>query len=132
MAYLHQIIDDHAILDDRVLKRASIDGRISANLNVVANIHRSELLNLDPTLRCGRKPKTIGTNRRIRMNRAARADFYRVTNHRTRLDHRIVTNLCTLTHESARTNPYSVAERHVLLDMGTSIYRDSHTQLGCV
>jgi hypothetical protein len=40
VAYLHQIIDDHAILDDRVLKRASYRQVELAPISTsFANIH---------------------------------------------------------------------------------------------
>jgi hypothetical protein len=62
------------------------------------------------------------------MDRAARANFYRVTYHGTRLDHGIISNLGTLAYKRARTNPHSVAERHVLLNVSASIYRHSSPQ----
>src|SRR4029453_5594474 len=44
---LDQVVDPDAVLDDGVAERATVDGRIGADLDIVADHGRAELRNLD-------------------------------------------------------------------------------------
>ena len=50
MRNLHQVVDTHAIFNDRVVDCTPIDCRIRANFDIVADDHAAQLRHLDPAI----------------------------------------------------------------------------------
>ena len=132
MPELHEVIDDHAVFHHGVLERAAIDRRVGSDFNIVANHHRRELLDFHPTLCAGRVAKTISTDRCVGVDRAALANFHRVTDHRTGLDHRISTDARAMANVSTRANPDAISKHRVRLHAGACINGDISTQTSAV
>ncbi len=62
VAYLNQIVEFDAILNDRVLKRPTIDAGIGTNFDIVSNFDGAQLLYFFPGALIGCKAETIGSN----------------------------------------------------------------------
>ena len=67
---LNQVVELHAIFDDRVFKRTPIDARVGANFNIITYADGTKLFNfLPPTLvQC--KAKAIGAHHNASMQNA--------------------------------------------------------------
>ena len=59
---LHQVVELDAVLENRVLQRAAINAGIGADLDIIADHNRAELLDLDPPAIVWRKTKPVRTN----------------------------------------------------------------------
>src|SRR6185369_6024276 len=71
---LDQVVELDAVLDDRVVERATVDAGVGADLHVVADAHRAELLDLLPAALRGREAEAVGTDDDAAVQDAAGAD----------------------------------------------------------
>ncbi len=53
VANLDQVVQLDAIFDHRVVQRTAIDAGVGTDLDIVADAHSAELLDLDPFALCG-------------------------------------------------------------------------------
>jgi hypothetical protein len=92
VADLNQVVELHAVLDDRVLQRTAVDASVGADLDVVADVHRPELLDLDPraVVRC--QTEAVGADHHAGMEQAALADMAILADGHTRLEHGVGTD----------------------------------------
>src|ERR1035437_8791952 len=71
MADLDQVVELDPIFNHGVLERAPVDAGIGANLDIIANAHRTQLFNLFPSPRARRKTETVSPDDDARMHDAA-------------------------------------------------------------
>jgi hypothetical protein len=64
VADLDQVVELDAVLDHGVVERAAVDAGVGADLDVVADAHRAELLDLDPAPLVGREAEAVGADHR--------------------------------------------------------------------
>ncbi len=81
VADLDLVVELHAILDHRVVERAAVDGRVGADLDIVADEYAASLGDLDPGLPILREAEAIGADHRARMHARARADPTSLASH---------------------------------------------------
>ncbi len=62
VAYLNQVVEFDAILNDCVLKRATIDAGIGTYFDIISNFDGTQLLYFFPGALIGCKAETIGAN----------------------------------------------------------------------
>src|SRR3990172_4417145 len=72
VADLDLVVELHAVLDHGVLDRTAVDGRIGADLDVVADAHAADLRHLDPALAVTRDAEAVGADHRAGMQDRAR------------------------------------------------------------
>ena len=68
-------------LEHRVLQRAAVDAAVGADLDVVADVHRAQLLDLFPAPFDRREAEAVGTDDRTAVQDAARADAAALADH---------------------------------------------------
>ncbi len=111
MSNMDQIINLHPITDDGIVESAAIDGRIRADLHVVADHDNANLLQLDPLVAVRGKTETIRTNDSARVNDGSPTDTRTVHDHAMGVEVTVIThfrigaNEDTVTDMNARTNP---------------------------
>ena len=89
VADLDQVVELDAVLDHGVLQRAAVDAGVGADLDVVADAHRAQLLDLFPGARAvGREAEAVGADHHARMHDAALADHAVLAHAHARLQHR--------------------------------------------
>ena len=71
-------------------QRAAVDAGVGADLDVVADAHRAELLDLLPAALVGREAEAVGTDDRAAMQDAARADAAALADHHLRRQPRVL------------------------------------------
>ncbi len=74
VADLDLIVQFDAVLDDRIIDGAAIDGGIGADLHIVADPHAAHLRHLDPSPRIRRETEAVGADHRAGMQNAALPD----------------------------------------------------------
>ena len=84
VADLHQVVELDAVFEHRVLQSAAINTGVGADFHIVANLHSTELLDLDPPAIVRRKAESVGTNHSARMNNATFANAASVRHGHTR------------------------------------------------
>src|ERR1700722_16069608 len=72
-----EVVELHALFDDRVLHRTAIDRGVGADLNIRADAHATHLGHLDPTALLGSESKTAAADDRTRLHDRPGADLYR-------------------------------------------------------
>ena len=107
---LNHVIDDRSVSDHRVLQCATIDRRVSADLNIIADNHTRQLLYLDPSVRSRSKTESICAYRRVGMNHAPLTNDYCVTNNHSWLDHCVATDDSAVSDVGSGANPNPVAQ----------------------
>ncbi len=73
---LDLVVELDAVADHGVLDRAAIDGRVGADLDVIADAHAADLRDLEPAALFAREPEAVGADHAARMQHAARADAH--------------------------------------------------------
>jgi hypothetical protein len=73
VADLDQVVELDAVVDHGVVERAAVDAGVGADLDVVADAHRAELLDLLPAPSSGAKPKPSAPITTPAVHDAARA-----------------------------------------------------------
>ena len=68
-------------------QRAAVDAGVGADLDVVADAHRAELLDLDPGALVRREAEAVGADHHAGMQQAARADDAVLAHGHARLEH---------------------------------------------
>src|SRR5581483_10604785 len=71
---LDLVVQLHAVLDDRVFERAAVDGRVGADLDVVADHDGAHLRDLGPALAVARHAEAVGADHRPRVHDRAAPD----------------------------------------------------------
>ena len=61
VADLHQIVEFDTVFDHGIAQRPAVDAGVRANLHVIADPHRSELLDLYPDTGVRRESETVGS-----------------------------------------------------------------------
>src|SRR5690606_40676269 len=61
MGNLHQVVNNHAIADESVTQGAAINGGVGADFDIIADLHRTELMNFHPAARLVGKTKAVGS-----------------------------------------------------------------------
>ena len=88
VADLHQVVEFHAVLDHRVLQRAAVNAGVGSDLDIVADAHRAQLLDLDPGAAFRRKAEAVGANHGTGMHGAALAHMAVLAHRHVRHQHR--------------------------------------------
>ena len=129
MSNLDHVIDNRAILNDGILERPPVDSRVSADLNVITQNDRRELLDLYPALSTGGKAKTVRADGRVRVDCAAPANLNLMTNHRTGFDLSVISDFCAMPHIGSGPNPDTITQYGASLNAGTDIHGNALTEL---
>ena len=79
VADLHEVVDLGALADDRVARRAAIDRRVGADLDVVLNDDAAHLRHLQMPARAEREAETVLADAHARMQDDAVAEQARRT-----------------------------------------------------
>jgi hypothetical protein len=116
VSHLYQIVDLAAIADYRIVQRAAIDGRIGANLDIVADGHRTDLRNLDPVLALRRETEAIGTDNRTGMNNHPLTDPATVVDGDIRIQDPAVADTDIVPHHTAGMDDNAFAEADILAE----------------
>jgi hypothetical protein len=67
---VHQVIQPDTILDDGIIERATVNRRVGANFNIIANQYTTNLRYFHPAFIAAGIAETIRTNYRAVMNNA--------------------------------------------------------------
>ena len=59
---LYQVVELDAVFQNGVLQRATVNAGVGANLDVIADLDRAQLLNFDPLAVMRRKAKPVSTD----------------------------------------------------------------------
>ena len=86
---LHKVIEFHAFFQDRVLKRATVDAGIRADLTIIPYPNRTQLFDLYPTTTMRRKTETISAQNYTGMQDASLTNTAIVSYCHTSCQHRI-------------------------------------------
>jgi len=84
---VHLVVNDHTIVDRRVVQGASIDCCTCADKNPVSNHQSAERLYLDPTLCISSETKAIGTEHRVRLHNTVVTDAHAAADDRPGANH---------------------------------------------
>ena len=95
MADLYQVVELDAVLDDGIVQRTTVDAGIGADLNIVANAHRAELLDFFPGTGVGGETKSVGTNDHAGVQETAVTDAAVFAHGHARLEHGMRANAGT-------------------------------------
>ncbi|MDT4869405.1 hypothetical protein FQZ97_1044310 [compost metagenome] len=71
VADLDQVVELDAVFDHGVIQRTTVDAGVGADLDIVSDAHRAQLLDLDPLAFVRRKTESIGTDHHTRVQHAA-------------------------------------------------------------
>jgi hypothetical protein len=112
VADLNLVIELDARSNHGVLQTATIDRGVGADLDIVANVHRAQLRNLQPALAVFRETKTI------RANHCTRVDEIAATNDYPGANRDVCDQVRKRTDPGTRPDITPRAHGHVLFDFG--------------
>ena len=92
MANLDQVVELDAVFDHRVLQGAAVDAGVGTDLDVVADAHCTELLDLLPTLAILGEAEAVGPDHHAGMQDAALADHAIFADRHPRFQHGLGAN----------------------------------------
>ena len=85
---LDQVVELDAVFDHGVFEGTAVNAGVGTDLDIVANAHCAQLLDLDPLPLMGGEAKTIGTDHNTRMHDATRTDGAVFTYRHAGFEHR--------------------------------------------
>src|SRR5690606_31879047 len=85
---LNQVVELHAIFDHRVFEGSAVDAGVGTDLDVVSDVNRAELLDLDPRTFVWRKTKAVGPDHHAGMQQATCTDAAVLAHRHARFQHR--------------------------------------------
>lgn len=106
---LHQVIKLDAVFQHSVLQCAPVNAGVGADFNIIADPHRTELLDLDPSASMRRKAETVSANDRARMNDAALAHPAAISHRDTRRQAAVGANHRLLSYHAMLRNARTLA-----------------------
>ena len=112
VADLNLIVELDAFLDNRILERAPIDGRVRADLDIITDAHATDLRNLDPAAVIFCDSETIGADHGPGVNNRAVADRAARIHHHARVKAAIVANRRPLSDHASRSDRNTLAQPH--------------------
>src|SRR5690606_1574343 len=104
MADLHLVVDLHAIGNDRVAQRSAINAGVRADLDIIADLHTTQLLNLDPAPALIGKAKAVAADDRTGLHQHTLAQHAVGPDGHARGQHRIGTDDGPAGHMAQRPN----------------------------
>src|SRR5690606_21922182 len=115
---LHKVVDLDAVLDDGVVDRAAVDGRVRADLDVVADDDAAELRHLDPAAvrEVLGEAEAVAADHRARVHDAAAPDPDPVEHADARGEPCAGPDLDMVTERAAGTDDRRVADRAARTD----------------
>lgn len=120
VADLDQVVELHAIFDDRVFEGTAIDAGIGPDLDIVADADGTELFDLDPRTFVRGQPEAVGANHHARVQQTAGADGAALRHRDARLEHRVGTD----------PGPRSTTHKAPIRAVGSTTASGSMTALG--
>jgi hypothetical protein len=100
VADLDQVVQLDAVFDEGVVERAAIDAGVGADLDVVADAHRAQLLDLHPRALVRRQAEAVGADHHAGMQQAALADHAVLADRHARLEDRAGADACAPLHHA--------------------------------
>ena len=122
--HLYLVVELHTLLDHGVVQRAAVDGGIGADLDMIADDHTADLLNLQPPACIHRKAETVGTDHRAGMHDDMSSDDAAVIDSHAGIEpgmfaqHRILADAAPGHHHGFRTDHRAGRDRYMRADMG--------------
>ena len=104
VADLNQVVEFDAVIDHRVVERAAVDAGVGADLHIVADAHRAELLDLFPPAWRRREAKAVGADHHATVQDAAITDPTAGAHRDTRRQPRVGADACRRTDDAMRTD----------------------------
>src|ERR1700751_1848534 len=111
-----EIVELHAILDDRVIDGTTIDSGVGTDLDIRADAHAAHLRHLEPAALLRRKTEAVGADHRSRLQHAARSDLHPSTERDARHEPPIRGEADILTEMAVRPDEAARADARTLAD----------------
>ncbi len=118
MSDLHLVVQLDAVVDQCVLDGATVDRRIGADLDVVAEAHAADVGNLHVAVGVGREAESIAPDDRTRLEHATRADRDVTADGDSRLQPAIVAEARAILDHAVRADGAALADHDVRTDDG--------------
>ena len=130
VANLYQIVELDTVFEHRVLQGAAVDAGIGANFDIIANLHRAELLDLHPPTTIWGKAKAVCTNHRAGVNDAALTNAATVGDRHTRRKQTACAYGRICTNDAVGADLRAIANRRTGSNAGKGAYRHAQANAG--
>src|SRR5262245_25983246 len=107
---LDLVVELHALLDHGVVERAAVDGRVGADLDVIADAHAPDLRNFYPPAIRGRDAEAVGADHGPGMDDDAFSQGAIGVDDYAWIEAALVTDGHALAHYAARADGYALAQ----------------------
>ena len=97
-----QIVELHALLDDRIVDGSAIDGRVGADLDIGPDAYGAGLRHLDPTAALLCETEAVATDYRARLDHGTRPDLHVMAYRHARCEPRVFAHGRPLFDEALR------------------------------